>query len=158
MRGTTWRRVAWTLGLVAIASCLAAAPLRAASAVPEGKPVTWDQARVTKYAVDLDDAVEDAVTALAKNPMQSTPKERIIWYQLKDDLRLISDSTAHLKSELQAGSGAEETSATFDRIETLRRDAEELGRKSMIPAPVMDALVKAGSIHNLMMPYYHGKR
>jgi hypothetical protein len=45
----------------------------------------------------------------------------------------------------------------FNRIESLRKDAEETGRKSMIESSVMDALVKAGAIHNQMRPYYYGK-
>jgi len=72
-------------------------------------------------------------------------------------LRLLENSTGHLQSELQNGASAEETRATFDRIESLRRDAEATGRKSMIPAPVLDALVEAGAIHNQMRPYYLGK-
>lgn len=123
-----------------------------------GEPVKWDQARVTKYAVDLNAAVGEAVQAMRKSPVQYQPGQRIVWFELKEDLRLIANSAQHLQSELQAGEGADETRATFDRIESLRRQAEEHGRKSMIPDPVMDALVKAGAVHNQMKPYYHGKR
>ena len=139
-----------------IACGVAVAPARAAE--PVGAPVKWDQARVTQYSVELTAAVEAAVQEMRKSPMQTTPGQRNVWFDLKEDLRLIENTATHLQSELQGGAGAEETRATFDRIETLRRDAQEHGRASMIPAPVMDALVKAGSVHNLMMPYYHGKR
>ena len=135
---------------------LAASAVRAEA--PMGEPVKWDQARVTQYAVQLHDAVDAAVQAMRESPVQNAPAQRNVWYDLKEDLRLIENTSAHLKAELQAGAGADETRATFDRTESLRHDAEEHGRKSMIPAPVMDALVKAGAIHNLMMPYYYGKR
>jgi len=153
MRATMGRRLA--LGM-AVSGLLAAGAARAAE--PAEKPVKWDQARVTAYAVQLNDAVVQAVQAMRENPLQIAPAQRNSWYDLKEDLRLIENSTGHLQSELQNGSGADETRATFDRIENLRHDAEEIGRRSEIPATVLDALVKAGSIHNLMMPYYHGKR
>jgi hypothetical protein len=124
---------------------------------PAGEPVKWDQARVTQYAVDLNVAVKEAVQQVRKSPTQVTVQQRQVWYDLKESLRLLENSTGHLQSELQNGASAEETRATFDRIESLRRDAEATGRKSMIPAPVLDALVKAGAIHNQMRPYYLGK-
>ena len=124
---------------------------------PEGEPVKWDQARVTQYAADLNQAVKDAVLQVRKSPTQVAVQQRQVWYDMKESLRLLENSTGHLQTELQKGASAEETRATFDRIESLRHDAEETGRKSMIPAPVMDALVKAGAIHNQMRPYYLGK-
>jgi len=124
---------------------------------PAGEPVKWDQARVTQYAVDLNVAVKEAVQQVRKSPTQVTVQQRQVWYDLKESLRLLENSTGHLQSELQNGASAEETRATFDRIESLRRDAEATGRKSMIPAPVLDALVEAGAIHNQMRPYYLGK-
>jgi len=133
-----------------------AVPVRAQSR-PEGEPVKWDQARVTQSAVDLNRAVKEAVLQVRKSPTQVAVQQRQVWYDLKESLRLLENSTGHLQSELQKGASAEETRATFDRIESLRHDAEESGRKSMIPAPVMDALVKAGAIHNQMRPYYLGK-
>ena len=134
----------------------AASPLRAQQ--PMGEPVKWDQARVTQYSVDLDARVDKAVDALRKSPMKDQPSQRTVWFDLKEDLRLIKNSTEHLKTELQKGAGRDETKATFDRIESLRHDAEEVGRRFMIEAPVMDALVSAGAVHNQMKPYYYGKR
>lgn len=125
---------------------------------PKGEPVKWDQARVTQYSVELNDAIEEAVLAMRKSPVQIMPAQRQTWYDLKEDLRLLENTSSHLRTELQAGSGLDETRATFDRIEMLRRQAEEHGRSSMIPSTVMDALVSAGSIHNRMRPYYLGLR
>jgi hypothetical protein len=125
---------------------------------PVGEPVKWDQARVTQYAVELDQKVDLAVDALRKSPMKDQPAQRTVWYELKEDLRLIKNSTEHLKTELQKGAGMDETKSTFARIGSLRNDAAEVGRRFMIEAPVMDALFSAGATHNLMMPYYYGKR
>jgi hypothetical protein len=125
---------------------------------PTGEPVKWDPARVTKYAVDLNAAVHRAEREMEKAPVDNVPSQRTTWYEMTQKLRQIEDSTQNLQAKLQGGAGADETRGVFDRIETLRRDCEEQGRRAMIPEPVLDALVDAGAIHNLMMPYYHGKR
>ncbi len=147
------------VGFIALALSIAvvgAAPA-GAQGRPDGEPVKWDQARVTQYAVDLNAAIDEAVVAVRKSPTQSATQQRKAWYDLKETLRLLENTTGHLQSELQKGASADETRASFDRVDTLRRDAEEVGRKSLIPAPVLDALVKAGAIHNQMRPYYLGK-
>lgn len=123
-----------------------------------GEPVKWDQARITKYAEQLNGAVDKAAQALRDSPTHIQPNQVNTWYDLKEDMRLIQNSTEHLQAELKGGANADETRATFDRIGSLRLDAEEHGRKAAIPEPVMDALVDAGAVHNLMKPYYHGKR
>lgn len=164
MRGTSTATTsavlrAATMRVAAIVAALgiatAAAP--AGAQQPAAEPVKWDQARVTQYAVELTSAIGAAVQELRKSPLQSAPQQRTVWFEMKEDLRLLQATASHLQTELQAGASQEETAATFKRIESLRHDAEEIGRKSMIPAPVMDALVKAGSIHNRMRPYYFGK-
>lgn len=146
-------------GLLAAAVMIAlfGAASAGAQGRPDGEPVKWDQARVTQYAVDLNAAIDEAVVAVRKSPTQSATQQRKAWYDLKETLRLLDNTTGHLQSELQKGASADETRASFDRIDTLRRDAEQVGRQSMIPAPVLDALVKAGAIHNQMRPYYLGK-
>ena len=156
MRATTGRKVALAVAVFTIFATGLATTARAAE--PTGEPVKWEQARVTKYADELNGAVGEAKQAMRENPLQTSPAQRQTWYDMQEDLRLIENSASHLQSQLQSGMGAEETRATFDRLETLRHEAEEDGRKSMIPAPVMDALVKAGAVHNLKQPYYHGKR
>jgi hypothetical protein len=153
------------LATIALAAALGAALAAGASPAhaqsqkaPVGTPVRWDQARVTQYAVELDDAVEQAFEQTRKDPSQIAVQQRQAWYDLKEDMRLLQNSSQRLKVELQKGAGQEETAATFRRIDSLRRNAEEHGRKCLVPAPVLDALTKAGSIHNRMRPYYYGKR
>jgi hypothetical protein len=108
------------------AACLAVAALSIAvfgavsaraQSRPEGEPVKWDQARVTQYAADLNVAVKDAVQQVRKSPTQVAVQQRNVWYDLKESLRLLENSTGHLQTELQNGASAEETRATFERIE-----------------------------------------
>jgi hypothetical protein len=143
---------------VVVVSCAVFAAASAnAEKRPEGEPVKWDQARVTQLANELNAAVNDAVHAVRKSPTQQQIGQRQSWYDMREALRLLENTTGHLQTELQKGASQEETLSTFKRIETLRRDAEEIGRKSALPEPVMAALVKAGAIHNQMRPYYFGK-
>ena len=143
--------------LVAVPVAVFAVASAHAQQRPAGEPVKWDQARVTQLAKDLNKAVGEAVHAVRKSPTQQQISQRQSWYDMRESLRLLDNTTGHLQSELQKGAGQEETMSIFNRIESLRKDAEETGRKSMIESSVMDALVKAGSIHNQMRPYYYGQ-
>ena len=149
----------WRTGWLAVALLIAVFGATSAGAQPRpaGDPVKWDQARVTQYATELNKAINEAIHQVRKSPTQTSLQQRQTWYDLRETLRLLENSSGRLQTALQKGASAEETRATFDRIDSLRRDAEETGRKSMIPAPVLDALVNAGAIHNQMRPYYLGK-
>ena len=131
---------------------------RAQQAKPAGEPVRWDQARVTQYATELSDAVKRLRQQVRKVPTGNNLVERRSRFELLEDLRLIDSSCGHLRSALVKGEGREETAATYRRIDTLRSDAAENARKSLLPQPMMDALVEAGEIYNRMKPYYEGKR
>jgi hypothetical protein len=137
---------------------LAAVGASAQEPPPAAEQVRWDQARLTQYATELSDAVKRLRQEVRKVPSGNNLVERRSRAELLEDLRLIDNSASHLRSALVKGEGREETYATFKRIGTLRNDAAENARKSLLPAPMMDALVKAGEIHNRMFPYYEGKR
>jgi hypothetical protein len=150
-----------TVARAGVLTALSVAALGVASAEaqkrPEGEPVKWDQARVTQLAKELNAAVDEAVQQLRKSPTQHQIGQRQSWYDMRESLRLLSNTTGHLYKELQKGASADETRAIFNRIESLRKDAEETGRKSALEESVMEALVKAGALHNQMRPYYFGK-
>lgn len=134
----------------------AGAPARAEEA-PARQPVRWDQQRVTKMAVEMSDAIEAAREAVRRSPLAQNIGQRRTYYDLLETMRLVDNTARHLRQELEAGKGGEETLATFERISSLRSQAEEIGRRAMIEEPVIDALVKAGSLHNQMKPYYYGR-
>jgi hypothetical protein len=142
---------------VAIALALGAATAARAQDKPVGTPVRWDQQRVTKMAKDLAVAVHEAREAVRHSPMSQNIGQRTTYYELLETMRLVENTSKHLQKELEAGKGAEETLAIFERVSSLRYDAEEIGRRALIEAPVIDALTKAGAIHNQMKPYYYGK-
>lgn len=134
------------------------APPVLAQAKPEGEPVRWDQARVTKIAQELAVAVHEAREAVRMSPLDQNVGQRMTLYELQEDIRLADTTARHLAKRLESGMGAVETRATFDRLGSLRLAAEENGRRALIEAPVMDALFKAGELHNRLKPYYYGKR
>lgn len=150
-------RVAVAMGAV-VALLSFGAPEVLAQSEPKGEPVRWDQARVTKIAQELAVAVHAAREAVRTSPLDQNVGQRTTFYELQEDIRLAENSAKYLSRELEAGKGAEETRATFDRIGSLRLAAEENGRRTLIEAPVMDALFKAGELHNRLKPYYYGKR
>lgn len=124
---------------------------------PEGQPVRWDQARVTKLSQELTAAVKEATEAVRKSPMAHNIAQRQTYYDLLETMRLVENTSEHLEAELEAGKDANQTRAIFERVSSLRYDAEEIGRRALVEAPVIDALVKAGALHNQMKPYYYGK-
>ena len=142
----------------ALALGLAAGARAQGDPQPPGEPVRWDQARVTKYAAELAAAIKELRHEVRKAPTGNNLVERRSRYELLEDLRLIESAANHLKRALEKGEGREQTEATFRRIASLRNDAAENARKSVLPQPMMDPLVKAGEIHNRMLPYYQGSR
>ncbi|MEB2344230.1 MAG: hypothetical protein OZ948_05775 [Deltaproteobacteria bacterium] len=147
-----WRGIAVAAVVLALGAGTAHAQAR-----PAGEPVRWDQARVTKLAQDLTAAVKQAREAVRKSPMSHNIAQRTTYYELLETMRLVANTAQHLEEMLEAGEDAERTRPVFERVSSLRFEAEEIGRRALIEAPVIDALVKAGAIHNQMTPYYYGK-
>jgi hypothetical protein len=143
--------------LAVAALLLAAVPGAYAQDKPAGQPVRWDSQRVTKMAKELADAVHGAREAVRQSPMSHNIAQRTTYYELLETMRLVENTSKHLHNELEAGKSADETRPIFERISSLRFDAEEIGRRALVEAPVIDALVKAGAIHNQMKPYYYGR-
>jgi len=129
---------------------LALAPLAAEAELPK-----WDQARVTNIANELAEAVNKASLEVdkQKGSRVDVSKERA-FYELREDMRLVKNSTRHLSKELQQGKGREETYPTFKRIKTLRNDAAENARRADMPESTLAALTSAGELLNRLRPYY----
>jgi hypothetical protein len=127
-------------------------------ATPAGQPVRWDQDRVTEYASELNTAIGKLREEIRRQPAQTPFAKRQAQRDLDEDMRLIDNSTSYLLQQLKSGAGREETEATFRRIDSLRLNAAEHARRSLLPDPLMKDLVHAGELWNRMKPYYYGKR
>ena len=147
------------LGLGALAARAAepAAPA-AEPGAPVATPVKWDQDRVTQYASELNTAIADLRQEIRQQPIQTPFAKRQAQHDLDEDMRLIDSSTSYLLEQLKSGAGREETEATFRRIDSLRLNAVEHAKRSLLSDPLMKDLVHAGELWNRMKPYYYGKR
>jgi uncharacterized small protein (DUF1192 family) len=145
------------LGALAARGAEPAAPAEE-TAAPVGTPVKWDQDRVTQYASELNTAIADLRQEIRRQPAQTPFAKRQAQRDLDEDMRLIDNSTSYLLEQLKSGAGREETEATFRRIDSLRLNAAEHAKRSLLPDPLMKDLVHAGELWNRMKPYYYGKR
>jgi len=125
---------------------------------PPATPVKWDQERVTLYASELNDSLKSLREEVRRQPEQTPFAKRQAQRDLDEDMRLIENSAGYLLEELKSGAGREQTEATFRRIDSLRLNAAEHARRSLLPDPLMKDLVHAGELWNRMKPYYYGKR
>jgi len=125
---------------------------------PAATPVKWDQERVTLYASELNDSLKSLREEVRRQPEQTPFAKRQAQRDLDEDMRLIENSAGYLLEQLKSGAGREQTEATFRRIDSLRLNAAEHARRSLLPDPLMKDLVHAGELWNRMKPYYYGKR
>jgi len=146
MRHERIRSAVACVGLVA-GLALAASPALAEAA-------KWDQQRVTRLATQLAAAVKDLRVEVERNPDQPPGLARRAQYQAREDLRLLQYTTRQLASSLAKGEDRDATAPIFQRVETLRRDAEENGRKGMIPEATLNKIAKAQDLLLQISPYY----
>jgi hypothetical protein len=114
----------------------------------------WDQERVTKYAVELEQATGELRRALEKLPIQQFATQERAFYQVRDTIRMLDRASGGLAEALKKGEGMEATHPRFKRIMLLRNEAAEQGRRADIPNDVMDKVTPAGTALMKLRPYY----
>ena len=144
------RGVRKTTAALAFGVCLVLGSIPAAGSAQ----ASWDQARVTAYAVELATAANELREAMLQEPAIVSLAQQRAYYEAREDVRLIRNAAAHLAGRLKEGKGREETYATFRRIDTLRRDAEENGRKAEFSDTTMDKVFAVGAALIKIGPYY----
>jgi hypothetical protein len=140
----------------ALAAAVAGLALAAGHASAE--LAQWDQARVTQYAQELEKACSELQRALDAQPTYTTPINQRSYYQASDDIRVMSNSAAHLVAELKGGKGREQTYPTFKRIRSLQHNAQEEGRKALIPENIMEKATPVGGSIIKLAPYYEEQK
>ena len=63
-------------------------------------------------------------------------------------------SAKSMARALEAGEGKDEAAPRFKRIQSLRRDAEENGRKALIPDDVFAKITPVGGAIIKLAPYF----
>ena len=114
---------------------------------------TWDQERVAKYAAELVTAADDLEQSLKKIGIQNFAQQNAM-YQVQDTVDLLHTTSRGLSKALAAGKGRDETMPRFKRLQQLRRDAENEGRRADIPEAVFEKVFAVGSAMIKLRPYY----
>lgn len=142
-----------TLRLLAALALLA--PLLGPAARAQDEPAArWDQTRVTAYAKELAQAAKELHDALDSMPDQVVPAHQRAFYQARDDVRMLERAAEGFAKELEAGASKAEVAPRFARIQSLRRSAEENGRKALIPDAVMAKITPVGGALIKLAPYF----
>jgi hypothetical protein len=113
----------------------------------------WNQERVSKYAAELKLATADLKRALDGVGIQNVAQQNAM-YQVEDTVEMLDTAANGLDHALKAGKGRDETLPRFKRVETLRRDAEQQGRRADIPDAVFEKVFSVGSALMKLRPYY----
>jgi predicted RNase H-like nuclease (RuvC/YqgF family) len=152
-----------TITRLLLVMLLAAATLGGAAASQhEGEavvqPKEWDQAAVAGLAEKLQHSF-DALRADARNRppdnLGSGQSEYIERYQ--DILRSLEDECRRLKREVEDGKGRADTLKTFERIDELRRDADEDARRLFLAKATIDKIQANRAELEQLRLYYTGK-
>jgi len=124
-----------------------------AAGVAHAELAKWNQERVTKYAEELRASTRDLVQALSTVKATGVVhKDK--YYQARETVSLMDNAADGLAAALKSGDGMEATLPRFERIQTLRKDAEELARKSELPNDVLEKVFPVGDALFKLRPYY----
>jgi hypothetical protein len=114
----------------------------------------WDQKRVTSIAQQLAAAVGQLYDIVSKQPASANTPQRKVRYQALDDLRTLKQVSGSFARNLKDGKGREETYPTYQRIQTIRRDLEEHGRRADVKLDTLNSYAKVADLNRQLGPYY----
>lgn len=136
------------LGLVLIGALLL--PLAAGAELAK-----WDQERVTGYAKELSEACQELSVAVRQEEGATVnPSQQQTMYRVQETTKALCTTARQLEAHLEQGEGRDETTSIYMKLPTLRRDAEEEGRRAMITEPTMDKVFAVGGPLMRLRPYY----
>lgn len=124
----------------------------------KAEPATWDQKRVTSIAQQLAVAVGELRETVRKQPAITNSPQRKVRYQAIDDLRTMKQVCDNLARDLKAGKGRDETYPTYQRIQTIRRDLDEHGRKADVKMDTLNSYAKTSDLLRQIAPYYEDEQ
>jgi hypothetical protein len=139
--------------LAAIASLALGVFVVASSALAQTK--AWDQKSVTAIAQKLASSLHDLRVNVRRNPqMTKGSPARQAQFTARESLRLLVITSQRLASQLQAGEDRDATLPTYRRLQMLRRDTEQDGRRANIPAATLDKIASAQALLDQLAPYF----
>ena len=121
------------LAVVTAAPALAESHAESAMAEDAGSvPAGWNHAQAIEVAQELSASIQDLRVTFRRQPTDLKVGGRRARHAVIQDLRLLRDQTRHLARLLEEGKGHDETLPVFLRIQTIRRDAAENGRRAFL--------------------------
>lgn len=133
-----------------IAVGLAVAP---AAAGAQGKP--WDQKAVAGLAQDLAAGLKDLNVTVQKTPDAIAGSAiRRAQYEAREDVRLLVNVSQRLASQLADGEDKDATFPTYKRLQSIRRDAADAGRRANLDSPTLEKIVVVRGVLDQLAPYY----
>ena len=116
----------------------------------------WDQARVTKYAAELETATSDLRQALEGYGIQNATQANA-YYQVRETVKNLDTAAEGLAAALKSGDDRDKTMSRYQRLQQLRREAADQGRRADIPESVFEKVFSVGSALIKLRPYYEAE-
>lgn len=135
----------------------AVALLGATGVAPAQAQADWSQERVTAIAAEFYEDVKDLRVVVHRNPDAPIGGARRAQYEARDQLRVLQSLARHLKGDLEDGADRAATISTYKRIQTVRRDLEEIGRKANIQNDTLEAVMAVQDTLRRLAPYYEAE-
>src|SRR5262245_9237785 len=130
-----------------------AAALLASGAPAHAELASWDQAKVTALAKQLDDASQKLYDTFYKQPKPTVGQQRD-FYRLKQDIRHIKNDARELRRQLEKGAGREETQPSYDDLMQGVRRAQDSAARVFTTKDLQDSAGAARTVLNQLSPYY----
>ncbi len=130
----------------------AALALDAASA--QAQTAKWDQKKVAQLAEQLAKSVADLREQVRKQPPVDAGPQRKARFEVLQDLKMINSTSKQLAADLGKGAGREETQPAYDRLQMLRRDAQEHAKSADVKEPVLSRVAATKDLLAQIAPYY----
>ena len=141
-------------GIIRIAFAAGVAAILGNAVGADAELAAWNQERVTRYAAELEEATKALEEALVREPTYVQPATQRAYYQAREEVRAMHAAARRLHNSLSNGEAQPATRPIFQRIQLLRRNAEEQGRKALIPDHIMQKTGPVGQAIMKLRPYY----
>ena len=128
--------------------------LAAATAAPaRAELATWDQAKVSALAEQLEKETKSLEDAFRKQP-QATGAQRRSYYRLKQDVRKVRSAAEQLAGAVEKGATQEETLPIYEDLMQDVRRVRDFAPQLFTTRDVMDRASAARQVLNQITPYY----
>jgi hypothetical protein len=131
-----------------------AAALVVGAASAQAQTAKWDQKKVAQLAQQLAKSVADLREQVRKQPPVDVGPQRKARFEVLQDLKMINSTAKQLAADLGKGEGREETQPAYDRLQMLRRDAQEHAKSADVKEPVLSQVVATKDLLAQIAPYY----